>query len=183
VKKAKTLKPPTVFCQSDPRVARQKQKNEMPARNGKLVGKESQGKSAENVRFEARIKHVGIDRSIVFMTNNFYRPIQVEDLVRVSSLSRRGFLKAFSKHTGAKPGALLNQLRIEHAKNILAKQDLTLKEIAKLCGYQSQNTFCVAFQRSTGLAPKQFQRNNWLAIIRNHQKPKRHCLDSLAESK
>ena len=159
-----------MLYQPDPRVARQKQKNDMPARNGKLAGKGSQGKSAENFRFEARIEHVGIGRSLDFMAKNFYQPIQVKDLVRVSDLSRRGFLYAFSKHTGANPGEVLNQFRIEHAKNILAGHDLTLKEIARRCGYRSINTFCVAFQRSTGFAPKQFQKNYWLAIIRNRKK-------------
>lgn len=158
------------LCQPVHLVARQKQKNDVSACNRLVAGTESRRKSLESFRFEVHTRHVAIERCLAFIAKNFYQPIQVNDLVKVSDLSRRGFCKAFSKHTGATPGAVLNQLRIEHAKNILAEQDLTLKEISKRCGYKSQNTFCVAFQRSTGFAPKQFQRNYWLAIIRNHRK-------------
>jgi len=29
--------------------------------------------------------------------------------------------------------------------------------LANMCGYQSANSFCIAFKQATGLSPKQFR--------------------------
>jgi transcriptional regulator GlxA family with amidase domain len=108
-------------------------------------------------------KHGGVNRSLAFMAKKFCQPIAVKDLVAISGLSRRGFFKAFEKHVGANPGAVLRHARLEYAKRLLTGQDLKLKAIAQRCGYRRKNTFCVAFQRTTGMAPKQFQRRYGLA--------------------
>lgn len=103
------------------------------------------------------------------MAKNFWRPIQLKELVLASGMTRRGFLKAFLKHTGITPGFVLRHARIEYAKQLLTEHDLPLRAIAERCGYRSQNTFIVAFTRATGMAPKKFQRHVWLTICRTYQ--------------
>lgn len=115
------------------------------------------------------VNHAGIGKGLDFMAKNFSEPIQLEDIVEVSGLSRRGFLKAFRRNLGVNPGAVLRQARIEYAKRLLTERDLVLKQIAKQCGYRSENTFCVAFQRSVGMPPKKYQRQYLLEVCR-HQR-------------
>jgi AraC-like DNA-binding protein len=110
--------------------------------------------------------HDGVARSLRFMTQNYWRPIQLNDLVMVSGMSRRGLTKAFYVHVGYSPGSVLRHMRIESAKHLLLEHDLILRTIAKRCGYRSENTFCIAFQRATGMAPKKFQRHAWLTTCR-----------------
>jgi len=63
----------------------------------------------------------------------------------------------------------LLRFRIEFAKQLLVDHDLTLKEIARLCGYRSECTFCVAFQRKMKVSPKKYQRQVWLDERRRQQ--------------
>lgn len=120
--------------------------------------------------FEARDifsapNHKALSRSLQFMARNYTRPIQISDVVKASGMSRRGFMKAFSQHVGRTPGLFLRQARIEFAKRLLMEQDLPLKSIAPVIGFCSENTFCVAFRRETGMAPKKFQRQAWLTMV------------------
>jgi AraC-like DNA-binding protein len=105
--------------------------------------------------------HEAISRSLRFMAQNFSRPIKLGDVIVISGMSRRGFLKAFSRHVGFAPGSFLRQARIEFAKRLLTEQDLPLKTIAEIAGFRSENTFWIAFKRATGMAPKQFQHQAW----------------------
>lgn len=114
--------------------------------------------------------HRGVARSLKFMATHFQTPVQLQDLVVESGMSRRGLIKAFHKHVGRPPAAVLRQMRIEKARHLLVTEDLSLKELAERVGFRSANTFCVAFQRSVGIAPKQYQRKIWLAERRNQQK-------------
>jgi len=110
--------------------------------------------------------HPALVQSLQFMARNYARPIRLGDIVKVSGMSQRGFVKAFSRHVGCTPGSYIRQARIEFAKRLLVEQDLPLKTIATITGFRSENTFCIAFHRATGMAPKKFQRQTWLSTYR-----------------
>ena len=111
---------------------------------------------------QLQVQHVNVNRALKFMARNHHQPFRLPRLVAIARMSRRGFLKAFLKHTGMRPGQLLRQIRIAQSKRLLIENDLQLARIAAMSGYERLNSFCVAFKRETGMAPKQFQRQAWL---------------------
>lgn len=104
------------------------------------------------------VNHPGVARSLQFLWKNFHRPIGVEDLVTVAAMSRSALHQAFLEHIGRPPGKELHRIRIENAKRILAQSNLKLEAVAEACGYQSANSFWLAFKHTTGISPKQFQK-------------------------
>jgi len=75
----------------------------------------------------------------------------------VSAMSRRGMHKAFTEHVGRTPGQELQRVRIERAKKLLAMTGQKVESVALDSGYQSMNSFCVAFKRATGMSAKKFR--------------------------
>jgi AraC-like DNA-binding protein len=119
---------------------------------------------------QMNVRHDKVNRTLKFMTGNSCQPFKLAKLVEISKMSRRGLIKAFVSHTGRSPGQLLRQIRIEKSKRILIENDLPLAVIAAMSGFGQLNSFCVAFKRETGMAPKQFQRQAWLqSYQRLHQ--------------
>lgn len=103
------------------------------------------------------VTHQGVARSLRFIWEHCHEPISVKDLVSVAAMSRRGLHKAFIEHLGRTPGQELHRVRIERAKKVLAETNHKMEVVAGMCGYQSANSFCVAFKQATGMAPKQFR--------------------------
>lgn len=103
------------------------------------------------------ISHSGISRSMDYLAKHWRESIGVMDLVRISRMSRRGFLKAFSKHTGDTPGRRLRLIRLAKAQESLLQSDSRLAVVALSCGFQSVNSFIIAFKRHVGLAPIQYR--------------------------
>jgi LacI family transcriptional regulator len=103
------------------------------------------------------VNHPGVARSLRFSREHSHEPISVKDLVGVAAMSRRGLHKAFQEQLGRPPGQELHRMRIERARKLLAESDHKLEVVAGMCGYQSANSFCVAFKQSTGLSPKQYR--------------------------
>jgi len=103
------------------------------------------------------VPHPGVARSLRFIWEHSHEPISVKDLVGVAAMSRRALHKAFVEHLGRTPGQELHRVRIERARKLLAETDDKLDVIARACGYQSTNSFCVAFKNATGMSPKQFR--------------------------
>lgn len=94
-------------------------------------------------------------RSLRFLESNWHRPIKVLDLARISGMSRRGFLKAFLKHTQSHPRQELERLRMSHARELVLRGQ-PVGQIFRACGYRSVNSFCVAFRRFNGLNAQQY---------------------------
>jgi LacI family transcriptional regulator len=103
------------------------------------------------------IQHKGVANSLRFIWEHADQPICVKDLVGVAAMSRRGLHKAFLESVGRTPGQELQRVRIDRAKRLLAESNHKLEVLASLCGYQSANSFCVAFKQATGMSPRKFR--------------------------
>jgi LacI family transcriptional regulator len=101
------------------------------------------------------VAHPGVARGLRYLHEHCHEPIGVEDLVRQAAMSRRSLHQAFLKHIGRPPGMELHRVRIERAKQLIVESDHKMEVIANLCGYQSANSFWVAFRQATGMSPKQ----------------------------
>lgn len=104
------------------------------------------------------VDHPGVARSLRFMWDHCHEPIGVNDLAKAASMSVRNFHQAFVDNLGRSPGSELHRIRIERAKKLLSDSGEKMDAIAEMCGYESGNSFWVAFKRSTGLSPKEYQK-------------------------
>ncbi|HUB86876.1 MAG TPA: DNA-binding transcriptional regulator [Verrucomicrobiae bacterium] len=111
------------------------------------------------------INHKGVANSLRFIWEHCHKPIGVENLIDVAAMSRRGLHKAFVEHLGRSPGQELHRVRIERAKRLLTESKHKIEVLAGMCGYQSANSFCIAFKQSAGCSPKHYREtmgaNGW----------------------
>ena len=105
------------------------------------------------------VEHQGIARGLRFLWEHCHEPIGVTDLAQAAAMSMRHFHHAFVQHVGRPPGHELQRVRIERAKKLLADSTEKIETVAERCGYDSPNSFWVAFKRSTGMSPKQYQKH------------------------
>ncbi len=103
------------------------------------------------------VNHPGVARGLRFMWDHCHESIGVDDLANAAAMSRRSFHQAFTEQLGRTPGAELQHVRLERAKRLLTETDEKIELIARQCGYQSSNTFWIAFRHVTGLTPKKFR--------------------------
>ena len=104
------------------------------------------------------VNHPGVARSLRFMWDHFHESIGVNDLAKAAAMSVRSYHQVFVDNLGRPPGNELHRIRIEHAQKLLMDSGEKMDTIAKMCGYQSGNSFWVAFKQATGISPKQYQK-------------------------
>lgn len=85
-------------------------------------------------------------------------PWSVEQMAKAAALSRSSFFERFSRKVGMAPMEYLLSWRMEIAKDLLKREDLTVAEVAERVGYGSSSTFSVAFSRHVGLPPSHYAR-------------------------
>ena len=92
-----------------------------------------------------------------YVLENLDRPITIDDLTAASHLSRSHLIGKFRRHYGRSPIDFLIHERIEKAKTYLLHSTKRVKEIARLCGFQSEYHFSKTFKKRTHMAPGQFR--------------------------
>lgn len=99
-------------------------------------------------------------RCIRYMENNLSDPkLDIETLCDVAFTSVSGLQRSFAKHFGISPKQYLIRLRMEQALKLLAKNELSVKEIAFASGFEDEKYFTRAFKKKYGYSPSHFRNN------------------------
>lgn len=93
------------------------------------------------------------------MRANLHRDIGLPDLAAAAGLSPFHFARAFKRSLGLAPHRYLTELRVEHAKLLLASGDLAVGEVALRCGFASPGHFAAMFRRLAGMTPAAWRRH------------------------
>ncbi len=85
--------------------------------------------------------------------------ISITVLADSFDLSITRFSLAFKEKMGMSPLEYLTLLRVEHAKELLAATDLTIRDISTQVGYYDAGSFIRRFKQVTGETPLQYRRS------------------------
>lgn len=98
-----------------------------------------------------------IKNAILYMTQNYSKPLTLEETARQVHLTPSYFSSLFKKVCGSSFKEYLNYIRIEASKNLLANTDYAIIDIAVAVGFEEQSYFTRVFKKYTGLTPKQYR--------------------------
>jgi AraC-like DNA-binding protein len=74
-------------------------------------------------------------------------------------MSRRWLYTRFEKSFGCTPYEYVMRLRIDRAKQMLARPEpVTLREVVKACGFSNERHLRAAMTRFVGMSPSQYRR-------------------------
>jgi AraC family transcriptional regulator, transcriptional activator FtrA len=85
------------------------------------------------------------------------KAIEIADMAKVAAMSERTFQRRFNEAVGMSPKLWLQRERMFRARELLETTALTLDQLASECGYESLETFRVAFRRTVGTTPAAYR--------------------------
>lgn len=94
---------------------------------------------------------------IDYIDRNLHRKIEVEELVRLVHLPRAKFSSEFSKAFGCPPKQYITSRRVDRAKHLLIRTDLSVKEIAQETGFSNEFFFSRIFRKYTASSPSGYR--------------------------
>lgn len=97
-----------------------------------------------------------IDHLLVRLNKHYMEPWDIKKMADFCHLSTDYFSHQFKQATGSSPISFLNHLRIEHAKEMLLTENLTVSEISELVGYHDPLYFSRIFKKISGISPKMY---------------------------
>lgn len=92
-----------------------------------------------------------------FLEEHYMENITLDDLCKLTGLSKYYLLRSFTKQKGISPYSYLETIRIDKAKKML-EQGLPPMEAALQTGFVDQSHFSNFFKKFIGLTPKQYMK-------------------------
>lgn len=105
---------------------------------------------------EEQTIHV-LDKAKSYIESKFAEDISLEEVADVVHLNPHYFSKVFKQHIGETFIDFLTRLRIAKAKELMASNELSLKEVCFEVGYKDPNYFSRVFKKVTGMTPTEFR--------------------------
>lgn len=96
-------------------------------------------------------------QAILYITQNYNRPLTLEETARQVHLNPTYFSTLFKKSCGSSFKEYLNYIRIEESKNLLTNTNYSIIDIAVAVGFEDQSYFTKVFKKFTGLTPRQYR--------------------------
>jgi AraC family transcriptional regulator len=94
-----------------------------------------------------------LQKTIDYIHARLEQDITLSELADVAQMSPYRFARAFKQATGIPPHQYLLAQRIERAKNLLTRKQLTIADISYQLGFASQSHFTATFRRFTKVTP------------------------------
>lgn len=91
-----------------------------------------------------------------FIEKNYRKNISLDDLSRISGMSKYHLLRSFTKQQGITPYSYLETIRIDRAKKLL-EQGVQPIDAALQTGFADQSHFSNFFKKFIGLTPNQYR--------------------------
>ncbi len=95
-----------------------------------------------------------------YIESNYMNELTVEELARQAHLSTSRLAHLFQEQMGTTMISVLTRVRIDQAKKLLLRTNLSCTEIAFQVGYKDQSYFTRIFRQQEATTPRQFRTAN-----------------------
>lgn len=114
----------------------------------------------------------------LFIDGHYGEPVGLGQIATEACLSRFHFHRLFTRIYKRTPHQYLTQKRMDAARRLLQRDDMTISEVCRQAGFESPGSFRSLFRRNTGCSPQHYRKLVFLKRKLVEEQPKSfvpHC--------
>jgi AraC-like DNA-binding protein len=114
--------------------------------------------SERSFALTAELQHqAAIAKAVRHLIANFRDEVRLDELLRLTGMSRPTFARQFKRHAGRTVSEFLNRLRLQAACRDLAESSQGVLEIALASGFTQVSFFNRLFRREMKCSPREYR--------------------------
>lgn len=98
-----------------------------------------------------------VRNALEFMRDNYAGKLRLEDVAEHVFVSQWHLSKLLNKHTSKNFSELMNEIRVEKAKELLRDPEYRIGDIAEQVGFMDMAHFSRVFKKITGMPPSEYR--------------------------
>jgi AraC family transcriptional regulator len=103
------------------------------------------------------LSSIQLDRILDYIETHLSQTIHLANLAAIVRISESHFSRSFKQSTGTTPHQYVLKRRVERAKQLLLKSQLSILEVALECGFAHPGHLSRHFKRIVGTTPNKFR--------------------------
>lgn len=107
----------------------------------------------EREKYGNRTEENILEKTLLYMNDHYASDITLEELAKISGVSRQHFCRVFRAKMKMRPMEYLARKRISVARGLLVSTKLSVAEIGEAVGYHSLTYFGMVFKKYEGISP------------------------------
>lgn len=119
---------------------------------GESKNRRMAGRKAVATESEQRLKNIQ-----VYLDCNYQRPVTIDNVAQFVGMNRSAVCVFFRQQTGNTIMSYLTDIRLKHAKHLLANTSLPIQDVCYKCGFQDVPHFCRMFKQKLGMTAKKWR--------------------------
>jgi AraC family transcriptional regulator len=96
---------------------------------------------------------------VQYVRENIEQNISLEDMAGLTNLTVFSLIRKFQNEFNCSPHVYVMRQRIEHAKQLIARQDMPLKVVAASSGFSDQSHMTRLFRKFLNMTPTEYSRS------------------------
>lgn len=96
---------------------------------------------------------------IEYIEKNYSEKITLEDLSRITGMTKNHFCRVFRALSGVTPFEYITRHRLMRARHMLKTADFPITDVALECGFSDSSYFIKVFGREYGITPAKFRKS------------------------
>lgn len=113
----------------------------------------------ESVDMRAISSDYSVARAQHYIEQHYSEKITVEILARLTYISASTLSHKFKSEIGVSPIDYLLEVRLQKARNMMRRKNVSLTDVAELCGFSSLSHFSKCFADRIGMSPTEYQKH------------------------
>lgn len=97
-----------------------------------------------------------VEQAVEYIYRNYMEDISLEQGAELIGVSYTYLSREFKRETGMRFVEFLNHQRVNHAKSLLIRNEVSVRKIAELSGFRNYNYFFKVFKEIEGVTPSEF---------------------------
>ena len=122
----------------------------------RLLQYDFQPQLASSSPTQQRFENDLLNDIIIYINENIYSNITVEDICVKFSISRSSLQNLFKNSLNTAPKQYINELKLSKAKLLIKESSHTISEISEILGYTSIHYFSRKFKQHFGITPTDY---------------------------
>ncbi len=99
-----------------------------------------------------------VRQAMAYIHEHYAEPFSREELAAAVGLSDRYLTRCFHEETGITPVAYLNRTRVQQARALLERGEMSVTAVALVTGFSDPSYFARVFRAEVGVTPRAYQR-------------------------
>lgn len=117
------------------------------------------GKSIKSTRTEKTTPYIDFLHTLDYVEKNLTGDINLEDMASKTYLSKYHFCRLFKKRVGISPMKFVSFVKIEKAKKLIQKSNMTVSAVAIQVGFNDLSSFIKQFKKFIGMTPYTYKKS------------------------